>query len=639
MLLQPGTMLNNRYEIMEKIGSGGMSVVYKAKCTKLQRFVAVKVLREEYAQDLEFVKRFKVEAQSAASLSHGNIVNIYDVGNEGSLHFIVMEYLEGKTLKEKILEKGVLEEGEILRVGAAIASALSHAHANHIIHRDIKPQNIIITNDGKAKVADFGIARVSSDATIAVSEVTSGSVHYMAPEQVRGGYCDEKSDIYSLGVLLYEMAVGHPPFDADTAVTVAIKHLNETPPSPRELNPEISCALESIIQKSMEKKPMNRYPTAIALLEDLKRAKDFPDTFIRSKADGETYETVMLSTGQMRHIWDENEVMEHAEGRNKKAETAIMAAGAVAALLIVSVIMFFVLRYVNQDLIAKEITVPAVEGLELEEAKSLLQAQGLPYLVTSTEYSGTVPSNSVISQLPKGLTVLEEPVQVQLVLSKGQQMIQVPDVQRVNYQDARQQLEDLGLRTSLQNIHHDTVPVGIVIEQYPGPGRSIPFQTEVVLKVSQGREVKKIKVPDVQGMKEADAVSALNGSGLKVGNVSHAFHDTVEEGRVIGMSTSAGREVEEGFEIDLTISRGKEVKVLSIPITINDIFDGEQTQGTVKVVLEADGQETILLNRVVLAEEFPLRIEARGTGKGSVEVYLDDVAQYQVEIDFSTEGR
>jgi len=315
-MLSLGSMLNNRYEILEKVGSGGMSVVYKAKDTKLGRFVAIKVLREEFCFDENFVKKFKVEAQSAASLSHSNIVNIYDVGNEGRTHFIVMEYLEGETLKDYIKNNGQLPENEILKIAVCIASALDHAHNNHIIHRDIKPQNIMLTNDGKVKVADFGIARVASENTIDMPENPTGSVYYIAPEQARGGYQDNKSDIYSLGITMYEMATGVLPFTGENAVTVALKQIHDDLPLPSEINEHLSKNIETIILKATQKKTTQRYQSAMDILDDLKLSMNNPEDVLIYTLDTAPDETMMMSHEEMKHIWSKSEVLAYSGKKN-----------------------------------------------------------------------------------------------------------------------------------------------------------------------------------------------------------------------------------------------------------------------------------------------------------------------------------
>ena len=303
MILYPGTMLQDRYEILEKIGSGGMSEVYKAKCHKLNRLVAIKVLKSEFTSDATFVSKFKMEAQAAAGLSHPNIVNIYDVVDEGDIHFIVMELVEGITLKSYITKKGHLEVKEAIGIAIQVASGIEAAHEQHIIHRDIKPQNMLISMDGKVKVADFGIARAVSSQTMNAATVV-GSVHYISPEQARGGYSDERSDLYSLGITMFEMVTGHVPFEGDNTVTVALAHLEDPMPDPRTLNPEVSPSLARIILKCTEKRPERRYPSAAAVISDLRRAllnDDDPNVGVIEEEDHSS-DTIVISPNELNMI-------------------------------------------------------------------------------------------------------------------------------------------------------------------------------------------------------------------------------------------------------------------------------------------------------------------------------------------------
>ena len=303
MILYPGTMLQDRYEILEKIGSGGMSEVYKAKCHKLNRLVAIKVLKSEFTSDATFVSKFKMEAQAAAGLSHPNIVNIYDVVDEGDIHFIVMELVEGITLKSYITKKGHLDVKEAIGIAIQVASGIEAAHEQHIIHRDIKPQNMLISMDGKVKVADFGIARAVSSQTMNAATVV-GSVHYISPEQARGGYSDERSDLYSLGITMFEMVTGHVPFEGDNTVTVALAHLEEPMPDPRTLNPDVSPSLARIILKCTEKRPERRYPNAAAVISDLRRAllNDDDPTIGAVKEEDHSSDTIVISPKELNLI-------------------------------------------------------------------------------------------------------------------------------------------------------------------------------------------------------------------------------------------------------------------------------------------------------------------------------------------------
>lgn len=639
-MLQAGMLINDRYEIIEKIGSGGMSVVYKAKCTKLERFVAIKVLREEFCLDEEFVKRFKVEAQSAASLSHSNIVNIYDVGNEKKIHFIVMEYLQGQTLKDYIKEKEKLSDKETMKIAACIASALEHAHENHIIHRDIKPQNIIITIDGKVKVADFGIAKVASEATIAATDTATGSVHYIAPEQARGGFCDEKSDIYSLGITMYEMITGELPFRADSAVSVALKQIHDTLPSISEKVPEMSKGLEQIIIKATEKKPEMRYQKASDLLSDLKKAQNFPnEEFSHINKFEDDSPTLVMTESEMNHIWDKSDMLDKEDSnKDRVVERGVTALGIIAAVLLVAIIAFFTFKNYGDKLFSVDVTVPTVEGMNLDEAKEVLKDNRLKYKVISEEYSYKYEKDFVISQKPEANSDYKSGKMVELVISKGKEMIKTPDVVGLKYTEAEDNLSNEGLGSDRQSEYSDSVPIGIVVRQEPEADDNIAKGDDVTIYVSLGEETKYIIVPEVRGDKEEKAISTLESKGFSVGNVSYVNHDVVEKGYVISMSSEPGREVEEGYEIDLAVSKGPEIKEKTKTITINNIFDFGQIQGLVKVVLISNKGEETLYNKLITNEDFPLILTCKGNGKATFDVYLDGVKQYTGQINFDSEA-
>jgi serine/threonine-protein kinase len=638
-MLHQGMLINDRYEIIEKIGSGGMSVVYKAKCTKLERNVAIKVLREEYCSDDEFVNRFKVEAQAAASLSHSNIVNIYDVGNEKKIYFIVMELLEGKTLKEYIKEKGKLSDIETMKIGACIASALEHAHENHIIHRDIKPQNIIITADGKVKVADFGIAKVATEATIASTDIATGSVHYIAPEQARGGYCDEKSDIYSLGITMYEMITGDLPFKADTAVSVALKQIHDKLPSISEKVPDINKGLVQIIQKATEKKPEVRYETAMDLLSDLKMAQNFPnEEFSHINKFEDDSPTIVMTQSEMSNIWDKSDNLDKEEEKekgNKAIEKGVTALGVVAAVCLVAVIAFFTFKNYGDKLFTVDVTIPTVEGKSLDEAKDLLKGNKLKYEVIGEEYSLKYAKGFVIKQTPEAENTIKSGNVIELMISKGKEMVKVPEVTNINYLEAEKKIVDLGLLPKRESENSDTASIGTVIRQEPNVGEDIAKGDELKIYVSIGKKVKYIRVPNIRGKKLDEAKSILTGKGITVGHVSEVYHDVVPKGYVVNMTTEPGREVKEGYEIDLAVSKGKEIKEVTRTITLNNLLSYGNVQGMVKVVLTTGKGETIIFNKLVTADNFPLIIPCTGYGKATVDVYLDEVKQYTKEIDFS----
>ncbi|PKM50657.1 MAG: hypothetical protein CVV02_10250 [Firmicutes bacterium HGW-Firmicutes-7] len=636
-MIKTGMLINDRYQIIEKVGTGGMSEVYKAKCTKLQRFVAIKILRDEYCLDDAFVKRFKAEAQSAASLSHSNIVNIYDVGNENKVHFIVMEFLEGKTLKEHIKEKGKLDDVETMKISACIASALEHAHANHIIHRDIKPQNIIITNDGKVKVADFGIARIASESTIIVNDVTTGSVHYIAPEQARGGFCNQKSDIYSLGITMFEMVTGEMPYVADSPVSVALKHIHDRLPQPRDKNPNISKALEQIIIKATQKKPEMRYASAEKMLEDLKTAQDFPsEEFVSINKFEDDSPTLEMSTADFEHIRQASEI--EAVPKREKMNKFIVFSGILSAVILVG-IMFFVSYGIwsknHKPVSSNEIVIPVVEGLTIENAKELLDEKGISYNKETYEFSEEQPENYVVSQSKKGTVTIEKGKKIilDLVVSRGQDATTVPNVSNLPFDQAEKILRDSGFTVSRQMENHDVVPLGEVIRQEPEGLKIAELKSVITIYVSLGKEKILVKMPDIMLNSEANGIKVLEQYGLKVGAITYTTNDVVKKGDIITTSVNVGDEVEQGYVVNLVVSTGK--STASKRITITDLLPDGVSSGLLEVYLIlSNGDNNLVYTNTVTSGDFPVVVNVQGSGKATVEVYLDNVKEYTNTLNF-----
>ncbi|WP_113674746.1 Stk1 family PASTA domain-containing Ser/Thr kinase [Vallitalea guaymasensis] len=634
-MLQPGVILSGRYEIIEKVGSGGMSIVYKAKCNKLERFVAIKVLRDEFCLDEEFVRRFKVEAQSAASLSHHNIVNIYDVGNDKNIYYIVMELLEGITLKEYIKNNAPLSDAETIKIAASIASALEHAHENHIIHRDIKPQNIIITKDGIAKVADFGIARVATDKTIVAPTNASGSVHYISPEQARGGFCDEKSDLYSLGITMYEMATGTLPYQAESPVSVALLHINEDLPSPREKNPDITKCLESIIIKATLKKTEFRYSSADELMEDLKKANISPEEdFVDIKVVDDS-PTLFMSDNDMKKIWKEKENNTVTE-KKSNLEKVVVFLGVVSAIVLVSIVSYFVFNSIKARLQPVEVLIPDVQGMLLSDAKKLLEDKHLTIDVTERTYDDTYDVDKIISQIPEENTVAEKDQIVKLTVSKGIETFEVPDVLSVKFTTAQSIIQGRNLTYKIEREYHDSIPLGIVIRQYPDKGTKLKKGEVVTIFVSKGKEEKTVFVPNLKDLTEQQARNKLTEANLEIGSVTKINHDTVVKGKVISQTVDPGEEVKENYVIDIAVSLGKKIRYYHTE-TINNIFDPNQTEGQLKAVLVINGKENVVFNKLVKSEDFPLPIIVSGEGDAIIKIYLNDVYQYENPFVFTKE--
>ena len=581
-----GKLLGNRYEIIEKIGNGGMATVYKATDKILKRNVAVKILRDEFTTDEEFIKRFEVEAQSAARLTHPNIVSIYDVGVEDNLHFIVMELIQGKTLKEIILEeKGPLPWKWSVNVTIQIASALETAHRNNIIHRDIKPHNIIITEDGSAKVTDFGIAKAVSNSTITAFGTTIGSVHYFSPEHARGGFTDAKSDLYSLGVVLYEMVTGRVPFDADTPVSVALKHMQEKPEEPIEVNPNVPVAVNKIIMKALQKDTTLRYQTATEMLDDLRKSLKNPDgDFVDDSEYDPTAKTQVLHTEMYNNSRGSNEDKGKKDGKFKSFIKRHKKLS-----IFIGLVLLFALSLGGTILALNitnppEVEVPNVVGLSREEAEQEIKNANLGFEAIE-EYNKDVPEGYVISQKVKGdlgdFTTtpgnkkVKEGVNnttIQVKISKGQEKTTVPNVEGKEREEAIKMLEDANLVAEVVEETSKTVEEGYVISQETDPDSEAFAGDTVKIHVSTGTGIKQVTVISVIGQDEATAKSNLESLGLKV-NVTYQ-DATSNNGKVTAQSIDANKVVDEGTTITLTVNQVAETKTLKVNIDVKKITGG-----------------------------------------------------------------
>lgn len=614
-MIKPGMFISDRYEIVDKVGTGGMADVYKAKCHRLNRYVAIKILKPEYSSDKNFVTKFRGEAQSVAGLSHPNIVNVYDVGDDDGLYYIVMELVEGITLKKFIERKGKLEIKEAVGIAIQIAQGMEAAHDNHIIHRDIKPQNIIISRDGKVKVTDFGIAKAATANT--VTQTAIGSVHYLSPEQARGGYSDEKSDIYSLGVTLYEMLSGEVPFAGDNSVSIALLHIQGEATPLRELNSEVPVSVEKIVQKCMQKKPERRYLTSSDLISDLKRSiinKDGEYVVIASGAVSDS-PTIHLTDDEMNHIksaaktpittYDnaakdkaskkvQKEEEEELDTVDSKVEKVLLFGMIGAAILLGGVVLFIVGKFLNilgpNSKASDDITptptitvtatisptpsdiglakVPKVIGLTSDMAKAslVLSSENFTILYApEEEYHDTIPKGSVTNQDPPAETEVPMNATITLTISAGPEPIEMPDVYNRTYEQAKKQLEENGLIV-LPAIYEesDVLGEGMVIRTDPAR-TSDPANPVLVLRgqevkiyVSSGSNVKNVKVPSILGMNQANAEAELKKYGLTLGEISYMNSRIYAEGLVCLVAYTAGQEVPEGTAIDVSLSIGPE---------------------------------------------------------------------------------
>lgn len=630
-----GKLLGDRYEIIEKIGNGGMATVYKAKDKVLKRFVAVKILRDEFTTDEEFIKRFEVEAQSAARLTHPNIVSIYDVGVDENLYYIVMELIKGKTLKEIIVEEqGPLPWKWSVNVAIQIASALEMAHRNNIIHRDIKPHNIIITEDGIAKVTDFGIAKAVSNSTITAFGTTIGSVHYFSPEHARGGFTDAKSDIYSLGVVMYEMVTGQVPFDADTPVSVALKHMQEEPKEPKELNENVPEAVNSIIMKALKKDPNLRYESATDMLEDLKEALRNPDgDFVEDDDYDETAKTQVISSDEIA------KAEKRANAKNEKGLKGFIKNHKKLSIFIGIILLFLVSLGITLGILnitnPPEVDMPNVVGLTKEEAQAQIEAAGLVFEIDKEDYSAEVEANHIISQDPTYMEKyhkVKEKSTVKVVVSKGTEKTTVPKVTGMKKDDAVKAIETAKLKAEIVEETNKKVEAGYVISQDTDANTSVNAGDTVKIHVSTG--VAKATVPDVLGQSQSDATSTLESAGFTV-SVTKSEDSSKETGVVLKQSVDAGKSVEAGSSITITVNSYEASKSINANINVKSITGGyteatgnnttntESTSKTVSITLKS-GSTTVYSDSGVDKNSTNKTASINGKGETTLTLTITD---------------
>lgn len=554
-------ILDQRYELEELIGGGGMADVYKARDCLLNRPVAVKILHEEFKQDKEFVDKFQREAQAAARLSHPNIVNIYDVGVADGDHYIVMEYVPGRTLKDRIRQEGHLSVSESLRVAREIAEALAHAHANNLVHCDIKPHNILMMADGHAKVADFGIARAVTESTMTYSGNVIGSVHYFSPEQAKGTMITPKSDVYSLGVVLYEMLTGKLPFTGDNPVSIAVKHLQEEPVPVRQIDPAIPPVVEAIVSKAMSKDPAMR-PTSAELVQDISQAErmlmagsqSMPQMAPMAQDPDATQVLPRVQPTQQpipprRAPQDEG----YDEDEPEKEKSIFKSKKFIAGLLVVLLAGFFVGAFMSYGKFwsTAEVTVPDVTGKQMTLARQILEDKKLRVNVAET-YNADVPAGQVVSQNPTAGSKVKEQRLVTIYVSKGGEEIEMPDLTGLSKSDAEAQLKKMGLKLGSVYEKYSNEEAGTVIKQDPKADTKISRGQTVDITVSKGKQSHKVSVPDVTGVSLDAAKAALQSRGLRVGSVSKQ-ESRQAAGTVVSQSPASG-EVEEGSSISLVIA-------------------------------------------------------------------------------------
>ena len=659
-----GRLLGNRYEIIENVGSGGMATVYKAKCHVLNRYVAVKILRDEFTTDSEFIKKFNTEAQSAASLTHPNIVSIFDVGNEGNLYYIVMELIQGKTLKEIIVEDGILSWKWSTNIAMQIASALQTAHSNGIVHRDIKPHNIIITEDGVAKVTDFGIAKAVSNSTITAFGTTIGSVHYFSPEHARGGFTDAKSDLYSLGVVMYEMLTGRVPFDADTPVSVALKQVQEEPVAPIEYNKDIPASINKIILKAMQKDPNLRYQSADEMLYDLDMALKNPDgDFVTVKRETNSSPTQRVQTIKESDI--EKNIKNNKNSKKKKGKLKeffekhkflkILAILAICGILFIGV-MLATMGIINASR-PKQAAIPNLvmndkeEHLSKEDAIKLLQQAGFENYKIEEEYDDEIEEGLVIKQSPSYqkdylYNISEE---ITLIISKGTKMVTLPSkIKGEKVEDIKSELDKLEVKYKVVEENSETVEKDIVLACDQEEGTEISASTEVTLTVSIGSAFQDLTVTNVIGKSEADARKELEDIGFSVVIVEYEENTSKSDGIVLSQSVVAGKTIKENETITLKVNKLPEIKEAILNINVKSLSGytpktekneegNEITLDPEKVAIKVTVGSDTVYNESVLENKENLTVKFNQSGNVTIKVYVDGVVKGPFYLDLNKE--
>ena len=642
-----GKMLDNRYEILERIGTGGMAIVYKAKCHRLNRLVAIKILKSDLAQNEEFRRRFNAESQAVAQLSHPNIVSVYDVSRGGDMEYIVMELIDGITLKQYMEKRGQLNWRESLHFITQIMRGLSHAHSRGIIHRDIKPQNIMVLRDGSVKVADFGIACLADSAQTLTQEAL-GSVHYISPEQARGDRPDARSDIYSSGVVFYEMLTGRLPFEGESAVAVAIQHLSSIPLAPREINPDIPEQLELICMKAMAPDLEHRYQSADAMIADLENFRKNPNvemkfdlSDLRPDESDEPTRPIRTVGGhvaaqpvyQPERSYSRREQEEEEEPRRSGSgkRGVLIGAVAVAAIALVVVLFRTILSSFSAPM-ADQYQVPDLYDMTIEEAENNPRVKDIFEIQKAgSEFSSDVQEGHILRQDPKGGENRKgSQLVIQVWVSAGEETGEMPDLKNQTLQDARILLEKLNKEYNLeltveapedQKQYSDDIPADSVISTIPAKGETLKKGDTVTLIVSQGPEVKPVTVPTFVGLNIDDTLAQLSGYGLVCDSADVELVESDKEGgTIVWQSLEAGTEVDEGSAIQFRVSAG--LANSTVPITVDLPQNGSDT---VQVEIYVGDEPTPQYSELVHTSDGTVNTTISSTGKKMVKVYFDGV--------------
>lgn len=646
-----GMILGNRYEIVEKIGSGGMAIVYKAKCHLLDRFVAIKVLKEEFNNDDDFIRKFRRESQAAASLSHPNILNIYDVGSEESgndkIHYIVMEYIKGKTLKELINERGKLTTAETLNYSTQIAEAISHAHKNHIIHRDIKPHNIMITEDNRVKVTDFGIARAVTSSTITTTSSVLGSVHYFSPEQARGGYTDEKSDIYSLGIVIYEMLTGKVPFDGDTPIGVALKHVQEEMKPPVSLDPAIPASLNNIVIRCTKKRQSDRYQTVDEVLKALK--SNWSEMSNMGGVSEDTTEmTRVIPVIDAEDISEESsetyKPRRNSRKQEKKNRMMVIAAAVLAAFILVTSIFAGYTRIKEALGSSQESLMPNLVGSTEDDAKTIAAEYGFQLNVISRVGNSQYPAGVIIDQNVDEGVRIKAGYPVGVTVSNGTSLVTVPLLMNRTLVEAEDLVNKANLRIEVSYEFSEDIPLDVVISQKIEAMSEVEPNTRIGVVVSKGQETTEVIMIQLKGSSISQAMNEIVGLGLVVGEVKYEPNDTVPANEVFWQSYEPGTTLETNTAVDMYVSSGPDTTTpdpaenpedpASPPINEETSFSfvlrpfEDRNETNVVIYRRQDGNTTMVYSAIHKQEDGAFQVTVSGIPGAEFDVYYDDIYQY-----------
>lgn len=618
-----GKVLGDRYEIIEEVGVGGMAKVYKALDTVLNRYVAVKVLKNEYMEDQDFLRKFAMEAQSAASLTHANIVSVFDVGSSyvdgRKYNYIVMEYVDGKTLKDIIDEKQILPIEDIVNYGVQIASALECAHKNGIIHRDIKPHNMLIDKSNNLKATDFGIARISSSATLTYTSTVLGTIHYISPEQAKGKFIDEKSDIYSLGVVLYQMATGEVPFDAPNAVGIALKHIQDPLVPPINLRHDLPQGLNDIIVKAMAKDPNDRFKSATELKEMLRNYQNYSSDLYQKTTKNPVIKENDEQPEVKEAVYKTPKQSSTKDNKNKSKKFMwILLPIVLAALVFVAII--FGKKYINknkQDLVL----VPALTGLTETEALNKAKANNLIAVVSEYKTESNVEPGKVLEQDPESSKEVKKGTIIKLVVSKGEEQVSVPNLSNMTIENAKIQLNKLGLEIGeITKENSDNFEAGKIMQQHPDSGTSINKDSKVDVVISLGKKEELVEMVDLIGADISQASNKLKSIGLNIGNIEKKFSNSYDTNQVIWQQYDAGKKLKKDSSIDVIISKGKKE-----PEMIDKVFRISKPveKGIYTVTIKDETENNIIYEENHNASEGDIRIKVKVKPNNDIKVYIN----------------